>query len=75
MSSTCFITQEATRDILARVTHLCGECYNELREGDTIHYDMQNYRFLCDCCQKKLCSRMNEACEIIYDEAEPTLFC
>jgi len=75
MSSTCFVTQEATRDILARVTNVCGECYTELKEGETIHYDMQNYRFLCDCCQKKLCSRMNEACEIVDEEEELTLFC
>jgi len=75
MSSVCFVTQVATHDILMRVTNVCGECYADLKEGDTIHYDMQNYRFLCDCCQQKLCSRMNDACEIVCDEAEPTLFC
>ncbi len=74
-SSRCFVTQEATENILLRVTNVCGECYDDLKLGETIHYDMQNYRFLCDCCQKKLCSRMNEECEIIYDEAEPSLFC
>jgi hypothetical protein len=75
MSSVCFVTQVATEEILLRVTNVCGECYTDLYVGDVIHYDMQNYRFLCDCCQKKLCSQMNEECEIIYDEAEPTLFC
>lgn len=75
MSSNCFVTQIANKDILLRVTNVCGECYADLKEGDTIHYDMQHYRFLCDCCQQKLSSRMNEVCEIIHDEAEPSLFC
>ena len=75
MSSTSFVTQEATKDILLKVTNVCGECYTDLNEGDTIHYDMQNYRFLCNCCQEKLCAMMNENCEIVYDEAESTLFC
>jgi len=74
-SNACFVTQVATKEILLRVTNVCGECYADLHEGDTIHYDMQNYRFLCNCCQEKLCSMMNEECEIVYDEAEPSLFC
>ena len=74
MSSTCFITQEATSDILLRVTNVCAECYCDLNTGDTIHYDMQNYRYLCDCCQEKLCAKMNEECEIVEEEA-PGLFC
>jgi len=74
MSSTCFITQEATSDILLRVTNVCAECYCDLNTGDTIHYDMQNYRYLCDCCQEKLCSQMNENCEIVEEEST-SLFC
>jgi len=74
-SSRCFVTQVATENILLRVTNVCAECYDDLNLGDVIHYDMQNYRFLCDCCQQKLCSMMNEKCEIVYDEAEPSLFC
>ncbi len=74
MSSTCFITQEATDEILLRVTNVCAECYCDLNHGDTIHYDMQNYRYLCDCCQEKLCSQMNENCEIVEEEV-PSLFC
>ncbi len=69
------MTQTATEAILLRVTNVCGECYGDLKLGDTIHYDTQNYRFLCDCCKEKLCSRMNEKCEIVHDEADPTLFC
>ena len=75
MSSHCFVTQIATEKILLRVTNVCGECYTGLHVGDTIHYDMQNYRFLCNCCQEKLCAQMNEECEIVHDEAEPSLFC
>ena len=77
MSSNCFVTQEATRDILLRVTNVCNECYSDLREGDAIHYDMQSYRFLCDCCYQKIASGMNEACEIVESEetAAASLFC
>ncbi|KYJ87446.1 hypothetical protein [Sulfurovum riftiae] len=75
MSSTCFVTQEATEEILLRVTNVCGECYADLHIGDIIHYDMQNYRYLCECCQEKLCAMMNEECEIVNDEEEPSLFC
>jgi len=75
MSSPCFVSQVATKEILIRVTQVCAECYSELQEGDTIHYDMQQYRYLCDCCQQKLESMMDESCQIIQEEAEPSLFC
>ena len=75
MSSICFVTQAASKDILLRVTNVCGECYDDLNEGDMIHYDTQNYRFLCNCCQEKMCAMMNDDCEIVYDESETTLFC
>ena len=68
MSSSCFVTQEATAEILLRVTNVCAECYDDLHEGDTIHYDMQNYRYLCMPCQERLCALMNEDCEVIEDE-------
>jgi len=74
MSSTCFVTELATKEILLRVTNVCAECYEDISEGDTIHYDMQNYRYLCKCCQEKLCAKMNENCEIVEDET-PSLFC
>jgi len=74
MSSACFVSQEATADILMRVSSFCAECYRELNEGETIHYDMQSYRYLCTCCQEKLCSSMNEACEVVR-EVEEGLFC
>ena len=74
MGSACFVTELATKEILLRVTNVCAECYDDISEGDTIHYDMQNYRYLCKCCQEKLCSQMNENCEIVEDES-PSLFC
>jgi len=67
-SNACFVTQEATEEILLRVTNVCGECYNDLEAGDVIHYDMQSYRYLCNDCQEKLCERMNNNCEIVDDE-------
>jgi len=69
MSNGCFVTQVATEEILLRVTNVCGECYDDLAAGDTIHYDMQNYRYLCSGCQEHLCARMNENCEVIEDES------
>ena len=74
MSSSCFITQEATEDILLRVTNVCAECYDDINPGDIIHYDMQNYRYLCECCQEKLCAQMNENCEVVEEELS-SLFC
>ena len=68
MSSACFVTQVATEEILLRVTNVCGECYDDIKEGDIIHYDMQNYRYLCQSCQEKLCEQMNDECEIIDEE-------
>lgn len=69
MPSECFITQEATEEILLRVTNVCAECYDDIYIGDTIHYDMQNYRYLCMSCQEQLSSLMNENCEVIEDES------
>jgi hypothetical protein len=66
-SSVCFIRQEATEEILLRVTNVCAECYSDILIGDTIHYDMQSYRYLCEPCQEELCSHMNEECEIIEE--------
>ena len=68
MSSVCFLTQEATKDILFRVTKVCSECYSDIKEGDIIHYDMQNYRYLCEYCQDELCEKLNDECEIIDEE-------
>lgn len=70
MGSACFVTQEATEEILLRVTNVCAECYDDIQTGDTIHYDMQNYRYLCKACQERLCAQMNENCEVVVDESE-----
>ncbi len=75
MSNACFLTQTATKEILLRVTNVCGECYHDILEGDIIHYDMQNYRHICQSCQEKLCEKMNEDCEIVGEEEGAGLFC
>ena len=72
-SSACFVSQEATDDILLRVTNVCAECYTDLHAGDMIHYDMQDYRYLCTACQERLCETMNEQCEVV-EEPERGLF-
>ena len=69
MSSACFVTQEATEEILLRVTNVCAECYDDINPGDIIHYDMQNYRYLCECCQEKLCAQMNDC--LLYTSPSP----
>jgi len=74
MGNGCFVTEEATAEILLRVTNVCSECYDDIHVGDTIHYDMQNYRYLCTDCQERLCAQMNENCEVVEEEA-PGLFC
>ncbi len=45
MPAECFVTEQATAEILLRVSNVCAECYDDIVEGDTIHYDMQNYRY------------------------------
>ena len=66
----CFVSEIATDKLLSSVSNMCAECYNDLKEGDTIHYDMQNYRYLCQSCQEIACEHMNDDCEVIYDESE-----
>jgi len=65
----CFVSEVATQKILFSVTNMCAECYVEITEGDIIHYDMQNYRYICTSCQEILCENMNEACERIEEES------
>lgn len=72
--SQCFTQTEATQDLLLRVTNVCSVCYDDLKIGDTIYYDLQKYRFLCECCCKKLSSQMDEACQVVREEDEG-LFC
>ena len=67
-TSACFVSQEATEEILLRVTNVCAQCYADLHVGEIIHYDLQNYRYLCEKCQEELCEKMNDQCEIILDE-------
>ena len=68
MNSICFVTQKATDEILLGVTNVCAKCYDTIHLGDTIHYDLQDYRYLCDTCQEKICAMMNEQCEIIESD-------
>ena len=72
MSKVYFLTQEATKEILLRVTNVCGECYNDIKEGDIIHYDMHTYRYLCNDCQDKFCATHEKECQ--ENEYERGLF-
>jgi hypothetical protein len=68
MNEECFVDQIANRDILLRVTNVCGECYDDLQEGDHIYYDMQTYRYLCKRCKENLAKRMNDQCEVMEED-------
>ncbi|MDQ7084374.1 MAG: hypothetical protein Q9M36_05360 [Sulfurovum sp.] len=59
-SHSYFISQEATVELLARVSHLCAECYNDMAEGDIIHYDREHYRYVCKSCEEVLYTRRQE---------------
>ena len=69
MASECFVTEQATENTLLRVTNMCAECYDDITVGDTIHYDMQNYRYICMSCQERLCALLNENCGMIEYES------
>jgi len=72
--SQCFIMQIMTDDMLARVTNRCAECYDEIKSGDTIHYDTQQYRYLCQKCHERHLASLEESREIVESE-DGGLFC
>ena len=59
MGKLYFQEQEATKDILLRVSDLCSECYDNINLGDIIHYDLQQYRYVCSECEEKLNIKTN----------------
>ena len=73
MSRVDFLTQEATKDIIDRVTNVCSECYSDIKVGDTIHYDMLNYRYLCKSCQESI-TQEKESQKEIEEETTGGLF-
>jgi len=54
MGKVYFEAQKASKEILTRVSNLCAECYYELKEGEEIYYDRQEYRYVCKDCEEKL---------------------
>jgi len=66
--------QEATEDILLKVTNVCAVCYCDIHVGDTIHYDTQRYHYVCQRCQEELCAQMDTECQIVEEEGGG-LFC
>jgi len=52
MSRRYFVPQTATAEILTRVTNMCALCYDELKKGENIYYDMQECHYLCLHCQE-----------------------
>ena len=66
--SQCFIMQDATEDILLKVTNVCAICYSDIHLGDTIHYDTQKYHYLCQRCQEEQYEQMDTQCKIVENE-------
>jgi len=74
MNTSSFVEQQSNERILTFVARYCAECYREFRVGETIFYDMQEYRYLCTDCADKLAERREEACEIIEETNGEGLF-
>jgi len=62
MSRRYFVNQTATKEILTRVTNMCAQCFDDLKEGENIYYDMQTCQYLCKNCQE---TKSEEAEEIL----------
>jgi len=74
MSPKCFIDQIATQELMSRVTRMCGECYDDFKEGNHIYYDMQTYRYLCHTCYQESVTRLDERCETAEEGGGGSLF-
>ena len=69
MSGNCFVKEQATAKLISNVASFCSECYNEISENETIFYDMQNCRYLCETCQLKYQESLDENCESLVDNS------
>jgi len=67
MGKLYFQEEKATKEILSRVTSLCGECYTDIKLGDIIHYDTQQYRYICNECEETINREANEDINLCGD--------
>ncbi len=63
MSRNCFVREQATSELISNVASFCSECYKKINENETVFYDMQNFRYLCEYCQEKYQESLDENCE------------
>jgi len=63
MIGNCFVRQEATSEIISNVVSFCANCYDDIVYNQTIFYDMNNYRYLCESCQSELQENIDINCE------------
>jgi hypothetical protein len=63
MSGNCFVKQLATSELISNVASFCSECYSKISKDETVYYDMQNCRYLCNLCQEKYQASLDENCE------------
>ena len=73
MGSNCFFKQKATSEIISNVTDFCSECYETIVPSQTIFYDMDKYRFICEACQDGMGKKLDENSEFI-DHENSSLF-
>ena len=66
MNGTHFVEQRGNERILSYVSRYCAECYRELRDGETLYYDLEHYRYLC----RECAGRLAEMLEGYKEEAE-----
>ncbi|WP_457603128.1 hypothetical protein [Nitratifractor sp.] len=66
MNGRHFVQQRGNEKIFTCVSRYCAECYRELKEGETLYYDLENYRYLCRDCA----NRISEARGLCVHETE-----
>jgi hypothetical protein len=76
INSDIFLEQEASLDILQRVTKYCTNCYKEFSSGEFVYYDTQSCNYLCSDCA---CCKTQELedeleCDILECVSEDGLF-
>jgi predicted amidophosphoribosyltransferase len=73
MSANCFVREQASAESIVNVTSVCAECYRSIVANETIFYDMQSYRYLCERCKDELQEHLDNNC-IPLSEDESSLF-
>lgn len=75
MNGRHFLEQQMEERLLERVGRYCSECYREFKIGESAYYDLQEYRYVCTECAKRLSRQREEKSpETIEEMREASLF-